>query len=181
MPVRDTAARRYAEAAYEVATRDGTMERWRAELDGVAAALADPAIGHALANPAVPVETRQAAVRQALGGSASPGVLNLVALMIRRGRIEGLPRVAAEFRRLDNTRQGITVATATSASPLTPDEVRALTARLEGMTGGRVELDLRVDPGLLGGVVVRVGDRLIDGSVRGRLERLRNQLASGAF
>jgi F-type H+-transporting ATPase subunit delta len=52
---------------------------------------------------------------------------------------------------------------------------------MEQFTGGRVELDLQVDPSLLGGLVVRVGDRLIDGSVRGRLERLRNQLVSGAL
>jgi len=108
-------------------------------------------------------------------------VLNLIGLMLRRSRIDQLPRVAAEFRRLDNARQGITLATATSAAPLSPDEVRALTARVEQLTGGRIELDLQVDPSLLGGLVVRVGDRLIDGSVRGRLERLRNQLVSGAL
>ena len=65
--------------------------------------------------------------------------------------------------------------------PLTDLEVRALTARLEQMTGGRIALETDVDEGLLGGLIVRVGDRLIDGSVRGRLERLRNQLASGAL
>ena len=68
-----------------------------------------------------------------------------------------------------------------SAAPLEPAEVKALTARLEQMTGGRIELEQEVDPSLLGGLVVRVGDRLIDGSVRGRLERLRNQLVSGAL
>ncbi len=108
-------------------------------------------------------------------------MLNLIGLMLRRGRIDQLPRLAAEFRRLDNARQGITIATATSATALSPDEVRALTQRMEQFTGGRVELDLQVDPSLLGGLVVRVGDRLIDGSVRGRLERLRNQLVSGAL
>ena len=66
-------------------------------------------------------------------------------------------------------------------APLTPDETRALTARLEQTTGGRVSLETQVDPSLLGGLVVRVGDRLIDGSVRGRLERLRNRLISGAL
>jgi F-type H+-transporting ATPase subunit delta len=181
MAGRDTAARRYAEAAFEVATRDDAVERWRTELDMAAAVTAGPGIGHALANPAVPFETRLAAVRDSLERAVSPGVLNLISLLLRRGRIEQLPRVAAEFRRLDNARQGITAATATSATPLTPDEVRALTARLEAMTGGRIELELQVDPSLLGGLVVRMGDRLIDGSVRGRLERLRNQLASGAF
>ncbi len=181
MARRDTAARRYAEAAFEVAVRDGAVERWRSDLDTAAAVTADPGVGRALANPAVPYETRLAAVRKALGGIVTPGAMNLIALLLRRGRIEQLPRVAAEFRRLDNARQGITVATATSAAPLSPDEVRALTGRLEEMTGGRIELDLQVDPSLLGGLVVRVGDRLIDGSVRGRLERLRNQLAAGAF
>jgi F-type H+-transporting ATPase subunit delta len=101
--------------------------------------------------------------------------------MLRRSRIDQLPRVAAEFRRLDNARQGITLATATSAAPLSPDEIQAVTGRMEQITGGRVELDVQVDPSLLGGLVVRVGDRLIDGSVRGRLERLRNQLVSGAL
>ena len=113
--------------------------------------------------------------------TASVPVQNLIQLLLKRGRIEQLPRVAAEFRRLDDRRLGITHATATSATALTPDEVRALTARLEQSTGGRVELRVEVDPSLLGGLVVRIGDRLIDGSVRGRLERLRNQLISGAL
>ena len=181
MARRDTAARRYAEAAFEVAQRDGTVETWRAELDATATVVADPTAGRALASPAVPLETRLEAVDRSLSGLASAPVLNLIKLMVRRGRIEQLPRVAAEFRRLDNARQGVTLATATSAAALDPDDVQALTARLEQMTGGRVELDLQIDPALLGGLVVRVGDRLIDGSVRGRLERLRNQLVSGAL
>jgi len=108
-------------------------------------------------------------------------VQNLIQLLLRRGRIEALPRVAEEFRRLDDDRQGITHATATTAAKLTPDEVKDLTKRLERSTGRRVALDVEIDPSLLGGLVVRVGDRMIDGSVRGRLERLRNQLISGAL
>ena len=134
-----------------------------------------------LANPAVPLAPRLDLADSTLGKVVGRPVLNLIGLMLRRSRIDQLPKVAAEFRRLDNARQGITLATATSAAPLSPDDVRALTARMEQFTGGRVELDLQVDPSLLGGLVVRVGDRLIDGSVRGRLERLRNQLVSGAL
>ena len=181
MARRDTAARRFAEAAFEVGTRDGTLEVWRTELDASAARLGDEEAMRVLSNPSIPTEQRAAAVTALLDGVASRPVQNLIQLLLRRGRIEGLPRVAAEFRRLDDARQGITHATATSATALTPDEVRALTARLEQSTGGRVALDVQVDPSLLGGLVVRVGDRLIDGSVRGRLERLRNQLISGAL
>jgi F-type H+-transporting ATPase subunit delta len=181
MAQRDTAARRYAEAAFEVAQRDGTVEMWRSELDAAGEIAADDQVGRMLGNPAVGLETRIEMAESIFGKTVSKPVLNLIGLMLRRGRIEQLPRVAAEYRRLDNARQGITLATATSAAPLSPDEVQALTARMEQLTGGRVELDLRTDPSLLGGLVVRIGDRLIDGSVRGRLERLRNQLVSGAL
>jgi F-type H+-transporting ATPase subunit delta len=181
MARRDSAARRYAEAAFQVATRDGTLETWRSELDASAERLGDERAMTALSNPAIPVDQRSYAVTALLTDTASQPVQNLIQLLLRRGRIELLPRVAAEFRRLDDRRLGVVHATATSAATLTPDEVRALTARLEQSTGGRIALDVQVDPSLLGGLVVRVGDRLIDGSVRGRLERLRNQLTSGAL
>ena len=181
MAVRDTAARRYAEAAFEIAQRDGTVDAWRSELAAAAEVLGDERVARHLSNPAVSLEEREKLVDGVLGTRVSPQVRNLVLLQLRRGRTHEIQRVADEFRRLDNKRQGITVATATAAAPLTPDEVRALTTRLEQFTGGRVELEVQVDPSLLGGLVVRVGDRLIDGSVRGRLERLRNQLVSGAL
>jgi F-type H+-transporting ATPase subunit delta len=181
MARRASAARRYAEAAYQVAVRDNTVEAWRSELDIAGAIVADERVGRALANPSIPVETRTATAEATFGKLLDRKVLNLIGLLLRRGRIEELPRLAVEFGRLEDERQGITHAIATSASPLTKAEARALAERLEQSTGGRVELDLQVDPSLLGGLVVRVGDRLIDGSVRSRLERLRNQLVSGAL
>jgi F-type H+-transporting ATPase subunit delta len=181
MARRKSAARRYAEAAFEVAVRDDAVEAWRNELDTAAAIVEDDRVGRALANPSVPLETRIAAADTTFGRLVGPKVMNLIGLMLRRGRIEELPRLAAEFRRLDDLRRGVTRATATSATALTPDEVSALTERLEGSVDGKVELDTNVDPSLLGGLVVRLGDRLIDGSVRSRLERLRNQLVSGAL
>jgi F-type H+-transporting ATPase subunit delta len=181
MARRVSAARRYAEAAFEVAMRDNAVETWRSELESAAEVVAEERIGRALANPSIPLETRTATAEATFGRMVGRQVLNLIGLMLRRGRIEELPRLAAEFGRLDDERQGITHAPATSAAKLTADEVRALTQRLEQFTGGRIELDVQVDPSLLGGVVVRVGDRLIDGSVRSRLERLRNQLVSGAL
>ena len=182
MAHRDSAARRYAEAAFQVAERDGTVDAWRRELEAAATIVAERR-HRADARRTRPSRSRRGPRRSSatFGAVASQPVINLIQLMLRRGRIEDVPRVASEFRRLDNARQGITIATATSAAPLSKDEVAALTSRLEAFTGGRVELDVHVDPSLLGGLVVQVGDRLIDGSVRGRLERLRNQLVSGAL
>jgi F-type H+-transporting ATPase subunit delta len=181
MARRKSAARRYAEAAFEVALRDDAVDAWRRELDSAAAIVADERAGRALANPSIPLETRTALAEKTFARLVGPKVQNLMRLMLRRGRIQELPRLAAEFRRLDDQRQGITRATATSATALTSDQVRELTERLETTAGGRVALDTEVDPSLLGGLVVRLGDRLIDGSVRSRLERMRNQLVSGAL
>ncbi len=179
MAKRDSAPRRYAEAAFQLATRDGSIETWRRELEQAAAAT-DGQLMDVLANPALPLDQRLDVTNRVFANLSQP-VRSILALLVRRRRIEQLPRVAAEFVRLDDIRQGITHATATSAAPLTDLEVKALTARLEQLSGGRVELTTDVDAGLLGGIIVRVGDRLIDGSVRGRLERLRNQLAAGTI
>ena len=111
---------------------------------------------------------------------AASWLRNLLLLLMRRRRLAHAGRVAADFRRLYNRRAGIVEATATSAAPLSADEVRTLRERIAAIagTGRQVDLQLAVDPSLLGGITVRLGDKLIDGSVRGRLERLRGQLAA---
>lgn len=174
-----TVARRYAEAAFEIAQRDDTVEAWLAQLTQLGQSTADPSVVRTLENPNVPFESRHAALVAVLGPEALPQVANLLGLVLRRRRVDALVDIAREFRRLYNRRAGIVEATATSALPLPAEEVAALRTRLEQMTQGRVELDMKVDPQLLGGVQVRIGDLLIDGSVRGRLERLRGRLASG--
>ena len=99
---------------------------------------------------------------------------------MQRGRAEILPAVAAEYQRLLNRRRGVVEAVVTSAAPLSADETSALRAKLAEMTGGDVDLTVRVDDALIGGLTVRVGDQLLDASVRGRLERLRTQLVTGS-
>jgi F-type H+-transporting ATPase subunit delta len=180
MARRDSAPRRYAEAAFEIGLRDDSLDTWRRELDSAAATLGTGELEAVLANPATPLNQRVDAATGVFKGLSDP-VRNLVLLLLRRGRIEQLPRVASEFARLDDRRTGLIHATATSAAPLNAGERAAIAARLEKLYGGRVDLETNVDPAILGGIVVRIGDRLIDGSVLGRLERLRNQLASGAL
>ncbi|HEX5823443.1 MAG TPA: ATP synthase F1 subunit delta [Candidatus Limnocylindrales bacterium] len=180
MARRDSAPRRFAEAAFEIALRDETVEDWREQLDRAAAALDSADLGETLANPALPLQQRVDIVSGVFADLSDP-VRNLILLLLRRGRIRQLPRVAAELRRLDDKRNNVVHAIATSASPLEDAEIVAITARLEQMSGNQVALETAVDPDLIGGVVVRIGDRLIDGSVRGRLERLRNQLAAGTI
>ena len=172
-------ARRYAEAAFDIARRDGTVDAWLVQLDRAAAAVADPGVMRRLENPRAPLAERHAALISVLGADLAAPVANLIGLLMRRRRLDALPRIAHEFRRLYNRDAGIVEAVATSAAQLDKAEVDALRTRLERISGARIELVVNVDPSLLGGVQVRLGDRLIDGSVRGRLERLRSRLAAG--
>ncbi len=134
-----------------------------------------------LSNPAIPPTARVQALERIVADEVAGPQLNLLALMVRRGRFELLPGVIREFRRLYRLREGIVEATVTSASALEVSEVDALQERLVAITGKRVELSQAVDPTLLGGIVVRFGDQLIDGSVRGRLERMRHDLSNIAI
>jgi F-type H+-transporting ATPase subunit delta len=106
-------------------------------------------------------------------------VVNLVCLLVRRGRIEELPEVAAEFRHMLNEQRGTVDAVARTARPLTEEETAMLQEKVAQMTGRSVHLDVELDESLIGGLTVRVGDTLYDASVRGRLERLRERLVAG--
>jgi len=181
MPTPRSTARRYAEAALSIAERDGSLETWVAALETATGRLGAPELMRVLADPALSFDARRSVAEQVMGDTVTDGPRNLVLLLVRRNRIELLPEVAAQLRRMYDQRQGIVKATVTSASPLTDADVSALRDRLAGGTGGRVDISLQVDPDILGGVMVRIGDRLIDGSVRGRLERLRTRLATGAL
>jgi len=178
---RKSTARRYAEAIFEIAERDGNVETWLEQLQTVAQAVSDDAVVRGLEDPNVPIDRRLAALDNALGSGTVRQMRNLLPIIVRRRRVEMLPQIAREFRRLYNKQVGIVEATAVSAAPLDAQELAALRSRLEQMTGGKIELETRVDASLLGGIQVRLGDMLIDGSVRGRLERLRTRLASGAL
>jgi F-type H+-transporting ATPase subunit delta len=176
-----SSALRYADAAFQIAERDGKAPEWLKELDRAAALASNERAERILDNPSLPLEKRRELLEAALGKDTPPPLSNLLLLLLRRGRIDLLPRVAAAFRELVNRKAGIIPALVTSATELSAQDLRALEQRLEQLTGGTVDLEVQVDPSLLGGISVRVGDRLIDGSVRGRLERLRSQVVAGSL
>jgi F-type H+-transporting ATPase subunit delta len=131
-------------------------------------------------NPAIAWDQRRAIITGLLGSRVGIPSRNLVLLLARRGRLAILPRVADEFKRLVDREHGVVVANVTSAQPLEAADLAAIAVRVQAMSGARVEVQAAVDPELIGGLTVRVGGRLIDASVRGRLARLRDSLVAGA-
>lgn len=168
------AAKRYAQAAFQIAVANGTVGTWRTELDDVAQVLTDSAAASVLADGRLPVESRQAMVERML--AVSPLVMNLAKLLVAKGRSGDARAVAAAFGRMADAADGIAHAQLTTAVQLEPEQVRAIEARLSTSMGVSVRAVATVDSAILGGLVVRVGDRLVDGSVRTRLKRLRREL-----
>lgn len=175
-----TAGRRYAEAAFELATRDGQRDEYAAGLELAATMLDSQEVLNLLRNPARPLRQRTELVDNLLAGRVPEPILKLVGLLVARGRPERLANVAAEYRRMLNEQHGVVEAVAKTAMPLTNDETAALQEKVAAMTGRTVDLRVEVDESLIGGLTVRVGDTLYDASVRGRLERLRERLVAGA-
>jgi F-type H+-transporting ATPase subunit delta len=180
MPRRGSAARRYAEAAFQLAERDGALDRWGDDLRRAAEIASDEQIARIVGSPMVPLTERQDLVERLLARRLAKPAMNLVRILVQRGNLELVPAIAAEYQRLLNRQRGIVEALVTSATPLTPDEDRAIRDRVAQLTGTTVDVQTAVDPELIGGLTVRIGDRLIDASVRGRLARLREQLLAGA-
>ena len=173
------AGRRYAEAAFQVALAENELDRWQADLATAVAILGRPDVEPTVHSPAVPLRERVEIVRRLLEPRIARGPLRLVTLVVERGKVHALPKVSEEYTRLLNAHRGVVVATVTSAVPLTAEETAAIRSRVEAMAGAKVDLQSAVDPNLIGGLTIQVRDRLLDASIRGRLERLRDQLHAG--
>ena len=176
---RTGAGRRYAEAAFQLAERDGKVEAWQRDLALAAGLARDERLARAVDSPAVPFEARRKAVEQLLGPAVSKGACNLALLLAQRGRFAILPEVSAEYDALVRESRGIVAATVTTPAPLSQKELAAVRTRVEQLAGAGVELATATDPALVGGLTVRIGDRLIDASLQGRLARLRGRLIQG--
>lgn len=178
MARRDTAARRYAEAAFEIGRADRTLDAWERDMGALGATLRHPELRRLLQHPAIPFADKERVLRRVLGRGVAPAAINLVLLMVRRGRPGAIDRMIARFSELLRRERGIVLAQVRTALPLDDGQRAEIAARLRALTGDQVEMDETVDPDLIGGVAVRIGDRLYDASVRSRLERLRARLTT---
>ncbi len=168
------AAKRYAQAAFAIATDANSVPQWRSELEDVASVLAESGLAPALADTKTPLDRRLALIDRTL--DLSPLAMNFARLLVAKGRSGDARAVAEAFARLADEHDGVAHANVTTAVELSPDQVDAIAARLSQSLGKQVRARAVVDPSIIGGVVVRVGDKLVDGSIRTRLKRLRKEL-----
>lgn len=170
-------ARPYARAAFEHARGADALAQWSEQLALLAAVAGDDRVHDALRSPGNTPSQRAGLLRAICGDRLDEGGVNLVRVMAEKGRLELLPEVAAAFEALRAAAENRIDARVVSARALDDKQQKNLSRALKKRLGQEVRLDCSTDPDLIGGVIVRAGDMVIDGSLRGRLQRLASDLA----
>jgi F-type H+-transporting ATPase subunit delta len=170
-----TIARPYAEAAFAAAAEAGALERWAALLSDMARIAADGQMKALVSDPNVSTES-VVSVFGALLPQADDAARNFLGALADNGRLELLPDIEAQFRALKAAREGSAEAEITSAFEIDPQSLGGLVSALERRFGRTIKPQLRVDPALIGGVLVRVRDEVVDASVRGKLAAMQSAL-----
>lgn len=170
-------ARPYARAAFAVANEAEDLEGWSERLALLAAVAADERVAGAIRAPRVSRADRAGVVIRICDDHLDDAARNLVRLLAHNGRLEALPELARQFEALRAEAEGRVEARVRSATKLTKKQQERIAAALEKRMARTITLQCEVDESLLGGAVIRAGDLVIDGSLRGRLERLASRLA----
>jgi ATP synthase F1 delta subunit len=173
-------ARVYSEALFDVARDKGKLDEVREQLAEVADALAaDRDLQIFFFSPYFSSAEKREGISKAISG-ADPELVNFLELLAEKHRMPALFRIRRRFDELwakENKRLGVTV---TSAIELDPKVVESVGAEIEKQTGQTIELDSRVDETIIGGLVLQVGNMVLDASIRNRLEKLRKEIAQAA-
>ena len=175
MPI-TTSVKRYAQAVFEIALESNKLKEWQSNLGEIAQLTRDTEFAALVENPKIPSELKEKLAREVLG-KINPMALNLVYLLIAKGKLKDAGQLADEYERLLNDHQGIKTAEVTTAIALDNTEREKLSRHLEELIGKKVRMNAQVNPDILGGFIARIDDSLIDGSIRKKLEMLKKSLA----
>jgi F-type H+-transporting ATPase subunit delta len=167
----------YARALFEIARAEGTLDEVEDELFRFARSYeSSDALRNALTDEQIPAGKRQAIVEDLLGGKATSTTTQLVSMVVGSGRGRDLPAIIDKLVARASTAKNLEVAEVRTAVALTADQQDRLKAALVNATGKQVNLKVVVDPSVIGGLVATVGDTVIDGSVRTRIDQLKSRL-----
>lgn len=176
MLAKTTIARPYAKAVFEKAREEGNMDMWSGLLRTLAAIVREPQMRLLLNNPKVSHKQLLDLVSSVCGDNLSKSATNFIRVLIRSNRLRLAGQIAELFEQRRAEAEGRVDIHVVSAYELDADQSRRITEAMGKRTGKKVNISTLVDKSLIGGLIVRAGDSVIDASIRGRLNRLRNEL-----
>jgi len=168
-------ARRHAQAVFQIALERGDLDRWQEDLSTIARVFETPDFKRVLESPKVRLERKLELAGQQLSG-VSPLARNLISLLVTKGRVSIAVGIASEYRAILNRYRGVENAEVTTAVSLGDDSMKEIVEQMSRATGKQIILTGTVAPEIIGGIVIRVGDQLIDGSTRTKLSAMRKAL-----
>jgi F-type H+-transporting ATPase subunit delta len=171
-----SSGKRYAQAAFELALEKGTVQDWRTGLHQGAGIISDGRLMSMLENPKLSFEAKKAMLKESLG-TMDPLVVNLIYLLISRGKLKILGDISKHYEGLLDQYHGIVHAEVLTAVPLNNEDRQRLSRQFAELVGHKVIIDSRVDPAIVGGFKAKIGDVLIDGSIRNALDSMKKGLA----
>ncbi len=175
-----TSARRYAEAVFDLASETNTLDGWSADLRTLADFVSEHDVAGILNSGRVPHDEKMRLLDAGVKQEVGPLTMNLIGMLEQRGKLGISREIQMVFQEMLDERRGIAHAVVTTAVPLSADERGAVATELSSMTGKRVDVTSVVDPAIIGGIIARIGDQLIDGSTRTRLVALKRSLEGAA-
>ncbi len=178
MALQGAIARRYAEAVFDLGKEHNSVERWQSDVKFLAELFANRRLAFVLSEPKIAFSTKQDILRDLAAQQVQPDALGLAFLLVEGDHVDLMGRISTEFARLYDIYRNQVRATVTSAVPLDAVNLARVKEYLQRLTGKTVLLQESVDPAILGGVIARVGDTLIDASVRRRLAVLREDIVN---
>lgn len=171
-----TIARPYAEAVFRLAKEKGQLSAWSGRLASLAAYVGNPDVAACIADPAPTAAQKADVIKSLLGKDVDGDLANFIQLLAANNRLSVLPEIADFFENLKSAEEGVKDAVVFSAFPLDDKQTRDLQPTLEAHFKSKLSLEIKVDPELIGGLKVVVGDQMLDVSVRGRLEAMATAL-----
>ena len=172
---RISSGKRYAQAAFELALEKNELESWRVGLKKMAELSGNEDLMALLQSPRFPFDAKEDLLRKQLG-EIHPLVSNLALLLVNKGTFRLSGNIFQQYNDLLDAYRGIERAKVTAAVPLSDEDKETISSRLGKVVDRKVAIDAQVDTSLIGGFIARIGDMLIDGSIRQRLESLKKSL-----
>jgi F-type H+-transporting ATPase subunit delta len=169
-------AKRYAQAAFELAREQNSIERWRADLAKIAALAEVREFAETLNNPAIADSAKKKLLDSQIA-TVNPMAVNLVYLLVSKGKFKLIHSINQTFRQLVDALQGVDKAEVTTAVALDSEEKQRIIQYLGKISGKKVVITEKIDDQIIGGIIARVGGKIIDGSTSSKLTALGNELA----
>lgn len=169
-------ARPYSEAVFTLAEEKGQIDGWSDTLEFLTLIMSDKLLSKAANNPKVSKEAFQTAVLEICDGQMDESGLNFVKLLIKNGRLQMIGDIAKQFEVRKADKKGVLDISVTSAFPFSEEDLKELTSSLSKSFGKKVKISAEEDQSLIGGMIIRAGDKVIDGSLSGQIQQLAKQL-----